>query len=92
LFTENTHTHTHTHSSKTEEISAVVTGISEHTLARVVQTKDNYRYLWMLTISSEKWQYLTSVETVRLNNIMFVMYVGERTKTSFWNNPVFISP
>jgi hypothetical protein len=57
LFTENTHTHTHTHTHTVQklkqEISAVVTSLSEHTLAGVVQTKENYRHLWVPTVGSE---------------------------------------
>jgi len=60
-YRKNTHTHTHTHTHTRahtfqklkQEISAVVNSINEHTLVGVVQTKDSYRYLWMLTVSSE---------------------------------------
>jgi hypothetical protein len=43
---------THIHTQK-QELSAAVTGNSEHTLAGVVHTKDKFRYLWMLRVGSE---------------------------------------
>jgi len=51
LFTENTHTHKV--QKLKQKISPAVTSISEHTLAGVMQTKDNYRYFWMLRLGSE---------------------------------------
>jgi len=63
VYRKYTHTHTHTHTrartcthSHTvqklkQKISAAVTSINEHTLAGVMQNKDNYRY--MLRAGSE---------------------------------------